>query len=249
MVVYVFTARRARITSAVRLPSCLSYYSRCATHNQSGRRVASNQLRSSWYTAQTIVLRLPGEYFQPAQTEPRPPLQPRYEWPLLVVERREKTALFKIRRDLSITAWISIDRLFIARENSALTYRHTYTHQSNPTTTSNRISHRSFCCYMFVTGCRTCPVHAANSRARLYIATGRARARFFAWLDVTSSSCIGFSFAFLSTNPFELSPDRLCATFVNQLFTHTWRSAFLICCSYTHCNIANVLSKFVVCLI
>lgn len=47
----------------------------------------------------------------------KPPLQPRYEGPLAVLERREKT--FKVQRDHS-EVWISIDRLkpaFIARED------------------------------------------------------------------------------------------------------------------------------------
>lgn len=119
------------------------------------------------------TLRLPGEYFHPAQAEPhppelvstlrktmsqlrytpgtnhntrrttfvptdldqvshvflridavKPPLQPRYEGPYAVLERREKT--FKVQRDNS-TVWISIDRLkpaFVIREDPVAD--HTY---------------------------------------------------------------------------------------------------------------------------
>jgi len=63
------------------------------------------------------------------------------------------------QRDLSITAvWIFNDRLrpasFIAREHP-LTDHHTSHTQSNPST-SNRISHRPFCCSIFVTDRTTC---------------------------------------------------------------------------------------------
>jgi uncharacterized protein (DUF2267 family) len=47
----------------------------------------------------------------------RPPLQPRYEGPFAVLERREKT--YKIQRERS-TAWVSIDRLkpaFVIRDD------------------------------------------------------------------------------------------------------------------------------------
>lgn len=54
----------------------------------------------------------------------RPPLQPRYEGPFAVLERREKT--FQVQRHRS-TTWVSIDRLkpaFIAREDP--TAEHSY---------------------------------------------------------------------------------------------------------------------------
>ncbi|KAF0767389.1 Uncharacterized protein FWK35_00007971 [Aphis craccivora] len=58
----------------------------------------------------------------------RPPLQPRYEGPFAVLERREKT--FNVQQDNS-TAWISIDRLkpaFITRED--LIADHSYARNS-----------------------------------------------------------------------------------------------------------------------
>jgi len=241
MVVRVFTARRARIiTAAVHLPIAAyrTYYSRCATRNQSGRRRTSfGRVGIRHHRAQT----------------PRRVLSPRtnrattdragsrvaatsapttLRWgPTRRTPPGEDVVIRDATRPVRTTAWISIDRYrFIARENP-LTDRHTYT-QSNPTTTSNRISH------LFT---RCCILYSSPSEHV-----------FFTWLHVTSS-CTDFVFTILSTNSsfeyFYPRPiDCVRLLLIRCLRAHLQTIGGVLNLQHTR-NIANVLSKFVVCII
>jgi len=122
-----------------------------------------------------------------------------------------KDTLFEMQRDLSTTAWISIDRSFIAREDLALL---TVTRMICISPIRRRPT--EFRAVIFVVVyVRTCSLGEQLRTAVSILFRYRRRASTSVSLNF---SCIDFVFAFLSsTNSFEFlfsSPDRLCATFV-----------------------------------